>query len=189
MDADSAIVSLGDSVTFSLGVTNLGPASAPAVVLNDTLPAGFDILSTNVSQGSVSIAGGALSWDIGDLQAGTAASLTLVTTPTHLGNFINVASVSGAVTDQDPGNDSSQVTGTVVSSVHVTLSGSFSNGLFQLTITGQPNTTYVSQASSDLSSWVPISTNTASGDGTITFSDPSTPNNQTRFYRAVEQTP
>lgn len=189
MSAEAPSVVLGSTVTFDIGVTNTGPSAAPAVVLTDILPGGFSVLSTNTSQGSVSLTGGSLTWNIGNLDVGSAASLKLVTLPSRIGAFVNVASVTGAVTDQDPGNNSSQVMGTVTASPHVTLSGSINSGLFQLSITAPPNSTYVIQASSDLGTWVPVSTNTAGSDGTIIYSDPASSTLQSRFYRAVQQAP
>jgi hypothetical protein len=53
-------------------------------------------------------------------------------------------------------------------------------------VTGQPNTVYVVQASTDLTSWVSLSTN-SSATGTFTFTDTTTPAPQQRFYRTVRQ--
>jgi hypothetical protein len=64
------------------------------------------------------------------------------------------------------------------------LSGSFSGGYFQLTVAGQPNAVYVVQASTDLISWVSLSTN-SSASGTFTFTDTTTPAPQQRFYRTL----
>jgi uncharacterized repeat protein (TIGR01451 family) len=186
MSAQPVNAFLGDNITFNLGVTNLGPSAAPAVVLSDILPGNFALVSSQASQGSISVAGGAVTWQVGNLDVGADSSLVLVTKPASAGNFINVVSVSAPITDQNPGNDSSQVSGIVTIPVRAVLSGSVINGVFQLTITGPANNIYITQASSDLNSWVAISTNSPSADGTITISDPVAPNAKTKFYRAVQ---
>jgi len=61
-----------------------------------------------------------------------------------------------------------------------------SDGSFQATLQGQPGKTYVIQASVDLTSWTPVSTNTLSGQ-TGNFVDPHNPSLTRRFYRAVAQ--
>jgi hypothetical protein len=51
--------------------------------------------------------------------------------------------------------------------------------------------TYVLQASTNLptSGWTPLTTNVAGVDGTIHYTDTSTPSFRTRYYRAVRQLP
>jgi hypothetical protein len=56
---------------------------------------------------------------------------------------------------------------------------------FQLSV--PPGSTYIVQATSDLSNWMPIATNTASADSTgiVSFTDNNAVNYPNRFYRAV----
>jgi hypothetical protein len=68
----------------------------------------------------------------------------------------------------------------------ITLSGVFSNGYFLLTVTCQPGLVYVVQGSTNLTSWVPLSTNTNT-TGTFTFTDTTTPAPPQCFYRALRQ--
>jgi hypothetical protein len=68
--------------------------------------------------------------------------------------------------------------------VPASLTGTFSGGFFQLVVTGQPSVAYVIQASTNLTSWVSLSTNT-SATGTFTFIDTTTPAHQLRFYRTL----
>lgn len=53
----------------------------------------------------------------------------------------------------------------------------------RLRVTGTEARSYVIQRSSDLTTWVPVSTNTVTG-GAIEFTQPTSPSTQ-RFYRAV----
>ena len=64
------------------------------------------------------------------------------------------------------------------------VSGYVSNGYFHLTVTAQPGFEYVVQGSTDLTSWVSLSTNTNT-TGTFTFIDTTTPAPQLRFYRTL----
>ncbi len=64
------------------------------------------------------------------------------------------------------------------------LNGFVSNGYFHLTVTAQPGFEYVVQGSTDLTSWVSLSTNTNT-TGTFTFTDTTTPAPQLRFYRTL----
>ncbi len=66
------------------------------------------------------------------------------------------------------------------------LSGVFANGHFQLTVTGQPGFLYVVQGSTNLASWVSLSTNNNT-TGTFTFTDTATPAPQQRYYRTLRQ--
>ena len=63
------------------------------------------------------------------------------------------------------------------------------NGVFTVTLTGNPWATYVLQGSANLSSWSSIATNTAPDTGVITFTDTGAPGFTHRFYRAIRQAP
>lgn len=58
------------------------------------------------------------------------------------------------------------------------------NGQFQLKLFSQANLKYAIEASTNLSQWLPLRTNTTASDGTFTFIDASIPNPLRRFYRA-----
>jgi hypothetical protein len=59
------------------------------------------------------------------------------------------------------------------------------NGQFQFQLTGQVGSNYVIQASTDLTTWIPIATNVIPGSGFIPFADPFATNFSRRFYRAT----
>lgn len=66
------------------------------------------------------------------------------------------------------------------------LSGTPSNngGAFTLTLTGQPGQLYVILASTNLTTWTPVSTNAASIGGVLQFTDTNSVNFRQRYYRA-----
>ncbi|MFC5373246.1 Calx-beta domain-containing protein [Brevundimonas faecalis] len=68
----------GDTVSFQIAVTNLGARAATGVVLTDQLPAGMTFVAANASLGSYNSGSGV--WTLGDLAAGTTATLTLTGT-------------------------------------------------------------------------------------------------------------
>jgi uncharacterized repeat protein (TIGR03806 family) len=70
-------------------------------------------------------------------------------------------------------------------SVLFTGSAKFTNGAFQLQLTGETNLPYVLQASTNLSTWVTLSTNTPVASPFYLI-DPSATNYPRRFYRAVQ---
>ncbi|MDB6020243.1 MAG: hypothetical protein JWQ04_100, partial [Pedosphaera sp.] len=75
---------------------------------------------------------------------------------------------------------------TILPGVIFTAPGHFDNtGTFQLSITGLANKSYLLQASSDLKTWVTLSTNVPSASP-FTLSDPGATNFPLRFYRAVQ---
>lgn len=75
--ADKTSVRIGDTITFTLVLTNKGPATAPAVKVRDLLPAGLAFVSATTAKGSYTNATGV--WDLGDVMPG---SYTLTITAT-----------------------------------------------------------------------------------------------------------
>jgi BspA type Leucine rich repeat region (6 copies) len=57
------------------------------------------------------------------------------------------------------------------------------NGQFGFNLTGPTNATIVVEASTNLSTWIPVSTNIFSSSGTSSFSDPQWTNYPGRYYR------
>jgi uncharacterized repeat protein (TIGR01451 family) len=178
---------VGDALTNTITVTNLGPDLATGVVLTNTLPAGVTFVSAWLSQGNLTgVGGGQVTCNLGSLAAGGSATVIIITVPFVTGSLVNSVNVAGSEEDLNPANNSAQAKTSVSASVPANLSGSFGSGYFQLTVTGQSNTVYVVQASTNLTSWVPLSTN-SSATGTFTFTDTTTPAPQQRFYRTLRQ--
>ncbi len=102
-------VDAGDQATFTIKVTNLGPAQATGVTLNDTLPAGTWTLG-GADAGSCSIgAANALSCSFGTLASGATKTITVSrpTSKADCGTIQNTATV-GATNEpaSKNGNDS-----------------------------------------------------------------------------------
>ena len=155
----------------------------------DALPASFNVVSNFTSQGSASVEGSTVMFDLGPLDIGSTANLSVTAVPTISGLFTNTISVSGSYTDLNPANDSATTSTSVSSPVPTILHGAFVGGQFQLTVSGQPGLTYDVQASTNLTSWVSLGLHTAPFNGVFTVTDSSSPGLQTRYYRTVRQLP
>jgi uncharacterized repeat protein (TIGR01451 family) len=162
---------VGGALTNTIWVTNFGPASATGIVVTNTLSSGRQV-TTN----------------IGGLAPGATTRLTLVVTTSAGGQVVNTASVGGNEADLFPANNSAQTTAMVVVPAPAVLSGSIVSHQFHLVVTAQPNFVYAIQVSTNLTSWVSVSTNTASTGGTIKYTDTSSPNFVRRFYRTLQLT-
>ena len=90
----SAFVS--SNITFSVTVTNRGPSLAGNVMITDTLPAGFTLVSAQWNQGSwAQNQDGVLVFTANSLANGASATASIVARPFINGVFTNIASVSG----------------------------------------------------------------------------------------------
>jgi hypothetical protein len=59
-----------------------------------------------------------------------------------------------------------------------------SEGNFQFNLSGAPGSSYVIQISSNLLTWLPLSTNTLPASGSVSITN-AFANNSSRFYRAM----
>ena len=100
---------VGAPITFTVRVTNFGPAAAPAVVVDDPVPAGFALMSATPSVGTY--VPGTGRWTVGPLAVGASATLTMVGTTAAPGTLVNRAVVTGiGITDPNPLNDQDSAT-------------------------------------------------------------------------------
>jgi uncharacterized repeat protein (TIGR01451 family) len=97
---------LGDLVTFTVALTNLGPDAATNVVVQDLLPAGLAFVSAAPSQGIYIPAGGL--WVVGTVPAGATATLGITAAVVGAGAETNTAAVEHSDQfDPDPSNNAS----------------------------------------------------------------------------------
>lgn len=96
----------GDTLFYTITVTNGGPSPATNVVVTDTLPAGLSLVLVAPSQGTCNAAS-PVTCNLGTLADGASATITLQTTVTATsGTITNSASVS-ATEDGASGNNTS----------------------------------------------------------------------------------
>ena len=76
--SNKTVVRPGESMTYTLTLTNKGPGSAPSVKVRDQIPAGLTFVSAAPSVGTYNSSTGI--WDVGDLANGASATLTITVT-------------------------------------------------------------------------------------------------------------
>ena len=105
-------VAVGDSVEFTIRVTNIGNATAHHVVAEDSLPSFLALIGTSATRGDVSVSGTTVRVTIGDLAPGETATLTItarVVATAMPPDNINGATVSSDSLTDNLGNNSSVV--------------------------------------------------------------------------------
>jgi uncharacterized repeat protein (TIGR01451 family)/gliding motility-associated-like protein len=106
---------VGETITFTIKVTNNGPSAATGVKVTDLLPSGYSYVSSTTATGSYNVSTGI--WSIGTLSVGSSVSLSVTVKVLSSGSYSNTATVSGNEGDPDTGNNTSTVTPTVVTQV------------------------------------------------------------------------
>jgi uncharacterized repeat protein (TIGR01451 family) len=144
--AATAPASIVPGATFTnvITVANYGPAIATGVTLNDAWSSGFTLGSVTVSQGSYSTGSGSATANLGPLNVGASATVTII--GSGLINVTNSISVTAAQADPNTANNSVSVTTLVVPpSLFIRLSGT------NVVITWPaPSTGYVLESSSSI---------------------------------------
>jgi uncharacterized repeat protein (TIGR01451 family) len=108
--ADHDTANPGDSVSYTVTVTNAGPAVAVGSHLTDQLPDGADFLSATPSQGSCSPSGTDLVCELGDLASGATATVTLTVRLNQPGTAVDVAYITSQMLDNNTGDNQAQAT-------------------------------------------------------------------------------
>ena len=103
---------VGETITFTIGLTNNGPNDDSSATVTDTLPTGLTYVSSTVSTGAYNPTTG--NWTVGAIPSGSTYTLTLTATVTSPNPQTNTASItqSASAVDPIPGNNSASVTET-----------------------------------------------------------------------------
>jgi uncharacterized repeat protein (TIGR01451 family) len=96
-------VTVGDNLTYTITVTNLGPDAATNVVVTDTLPSGVRFVSASPE---CVHAAGVVTCNLGTIPAGDSVTITIVVTPTARGTISNTATVTSDTLDPNTDNNS-----------------------------------------------------------------------------------
>ena len=177
----SQAITLGSHWTSVLAVTNYGPGGSTNIVVTNTLSAGLSVVSAVPTVGTVSLDGSSLVWSLGNLPAGAGATLALNLLPGSVGSFTNNAVVYGA-SDPNPDDDAAVATVQVGSSLPPVISSvSLVGGGFRFNVTGDPGSSVIIQASTNLFNWVNVYTNVSP----FAYTNLNSSAYPQRFYRAV----
>lgn len=104
----------GQTLTYTIAVGNSGPDNATGVTLTDTLPAGTTFVSATPSQGTVSNSGNTVTANLGVINNGANATVTIVVqAPTTPGTITNTATATATEMDINNGNNTATATTTV----------------------------------------------------------------------------
>ena len=107
----------GTPVDYTLSIANDGPADAPAVVLTDPVPSGFDVSGTTSTQGSCTVAGGVVRCALGTIANGASATVTVSGSANAGGAgrlLLNTATVVAATADPDTTDDQASASALVL---------------------------------------------------------------------------
>jgi uncharacterized repeat protein (TIGR01451 family) len=119
-------VDQGTNLTYTLQVTNNGPAAAQNVTVSDPLPTQVTFVSVSTTQGTCSQAGGTVTCSLGTITNGGLVIITIDTTATTFSsgsNVSNTASVFSSTSDPNLSNNFSSVVTTIVSPTAVNVTG------------------------------------------------------------------
>lgn len=192
VSAPTNTVPVGSNVVYVIGVTNDGPSASVNPVFSDTLPDGATLVSSSLTQGSLSTSGSTLVWTIPTLATNAGAQLTLTVQPAGAGTLVNSAFVTATTPDPNPDDNYVNTSVVVGSQAPPQLSGSYAGngGQFTFLISDASLEPYVVQGSTNLvnpSGWVTVYTNPAPATATTLFTDPGATNYPYRFYRVLLQ--
>jgi uncharacterized repeat protein (TIGR01451 family) len=117
---DKTSVKQGELLTYFVRVKNLGPQTAPDVVLTNVLSTGATFYEARVGKGTISAPPrgetGTVTWTLGDLLNGENQVADIQVTVLVKGKttITNTATVAGNVSDPSKANDSAAITVSVV---------------------------------------------------------------------------
>ena len=94
---------VGDTVNYTLTLTNSGPDAASGVVVSDPLPAGLTFIDATASQGIYDAASGR--WTVGTVNGGATATLAIAVRVDSPVPTTNVAVASSKTFDPNPINN------------------------------------------------------------------------------------
>jgi uncharacterized repeat protein (TIGR01451 family) len=103
-DVNNPTPNVGDTVTFTVTVTNSGTDAATSVQVNDLLPSGLTFAGATPSQGTYASATGV--WTVGTLASGASATLQLRAVVVAADERTNTAAATATEFDPTPGNNS-----------------------------------------------------------------------------------
>jgi len=118
-------VDQGATLTYTLQVTNNGPAVAQNVNVSDPLPSQVTFVSVSTTQGTCTQAAGTVSCSLGSVSVGGLVTITISTTAVTFSSsslVVNTASLGSSTSDPNMSNNMSSVISTIQSSTAVQLS-------------------------------------------------------------------
>ena len=116
---DKSSVKQGELLTYFVRVQNLGPQTAPNVILNNVLSAGATFFEARANKGTFTAPPrgetGTVTWNLGDMtdQANEVAEIRVTVLVKGKTTITNQATVTGDVSDPNAANNTASITVTV----------------------------------------------------------------------------
>ena len=111
-DSPDSVTFVGESIVYTMTVTNNGPGDYSSVTVTDTLASTVSLLSATTSQGTCS-GTTTITCNLGYLAGGQSANIAIAVLTTTAGMINNMASVAGDQADTDTSNNSATENTTV----------------------------------------------------------------------------
>ena len=117
LGVDKTSVKMGDTLTYTVTVKNLGPDTAPNVVVNDVLSSGTTFVSAKATRGTFGTPPpgktGTVTWNIptlanGDLQAAQ-IKVTVIVNAKTTASIVNSVSAASDATDPNAANNTASI--------------------------------------------------------------------------------
>ncbi len=99
----------GQALTYTITVTNHGPATSQSPTVTDAFSAHVSVRSVHTSSGSCKH-NHTITCTLASMASGASDTITIVAKPTSVGELRNTASVTSPTPDPDPANNSAHVT-------------------------------------------------------------------------------
>jgi uncharacterized repeat protein (TIGR01451 family) len=114
MTGSPSSVPVGQTVTYTLNVTNLGPVAATGVAITNTLSAGLSLEGVSVPLGTTySASQNVIIFNLGSMTNGQNAAVSVIATTLTVGKATNSAVVGDSLVDTSPANNSAKVATTI----------------------------------------------------------------------------
>jgi uncharacterized repeat protein (TIGR01451 family) len=177
-------VLVGQTVSYTLTVTNVGPSPASSVTLTDALPATVTFVSA--SPACVNL-GGNVVCNLGTLSSGGATNFTIVVTPTAGGLITNILTVASPTPDPNSANNSATSVTTVNSPPTISRIG-LTGSVVSITFPSVNGLSYGLEYKNSLNdpSWTLVSPMVAGTGGVTVLQDTNAPA-VSRYYRLRRQ--
>jgi uncharacterized repeat protein (TIGR01451 family) len=112
----------GDTFTYNITVTNAGPSAATSTVLTDTLGSILNFVSATTSQGTFSVSGGVVTFNLGTIAFGGTVTASVTAQALEDGNTTDATSVTSSSPDPNTANNSASAS-TSVAEPAISVSG------------------------------------------------------------------
>ena len=177
----------GSNLTYTANIRNSGVVGVSGLSFTNVLPARATFVSATSSQGTVTHVGGQVIANVGALTVAGNATVSIVVTPFVAGFLTNTASLGVNEIELNLQNNTVRTVTAVNGPTQSIFGGvGLTNGSFGGALSGVPGRTYVVEVSTNLVTWIPLSTNTTLS-GALNFIDTNVRGFRLKFYRAIER--